>query len=111
MFHVYVLETDSKKLYVGVTRDLQHRLLAHKDGKCITTTKLGVKNLVLLHAWAVPDFVNASKLERFLHSLTDMSIKLLVARKPLWCDELKEKISYLHTTKYESRMGNGPSPE
>ena len=39
-YFVYVLQDENGKLYKGMTNDLERRLVEHKRGKTITTSKM-----------------------------------------------------------------------
>lgn len=48
MFTVYVLKDDSGKFYKGMTNNLPRRLMEHKSGGTITTSKM--KNIKLVYS-------------------------------------------------------------
>ena len=67
MFFVYVLESlKDKKLYIGMTENVELRLLRHNQGK-VPSTKYR-RPLLLLHTEEYPDRKQARKREKFLKS-------------------------------------------
>jgi len=51
MYYVYVLKSESDKIYVGYTKDLKRRLKEHKAGKDITTRTLKTNKLIFYEAF------------------------------------------------------------
>ncbi len=52
MYYVYIIQnTDSKKLYVGYTTDLNRRLSEHNNGKKFTTSKNGKWIIIYVEAY------------------------------------------------------------
>ena len=64
MHYVYILQDDTKKLYVGYSHDLKKRLLYHQNGEVATTkTYLDPK---LIWYCAFQDKKKALDFERYL---------------------------------------------
>jgi len=65
MVTVYVLQ-EKKKRYVGITNNLDRRLVEHRSG----STKGGqiIGQFKLLHTEEFPDYTSARKREKFLKS-------------------------------------------
>jgi predicted GIY-YIG superfamily endonuclease len=111
--YIYVLSNDDR-YYVGITYDLSVRIdVQHKKGKNISTSKLGnTKNLKLVHHWKSPNYMLASKLERFCHQAQKKygeSIVLdIIKEMPEYTLEIKHLINEkFPTTKYEmSKMSH-----
>ncbi len=47
-YHVYILASRSRSLYVGVTCNLQRRLYQHRSGQVHTTAKYRIRRLVFV---------------------------------------------------------------
>ena len=45
-FYVYILSSQSRTLYIGVTNNLQRRLAEHRSGECEFTTRYRINRLV-----------------------------------------------------------------
>jgi len=45
-YHVYILASRSRRLYIGVTNNLVRRLWMHRDGQVHTTAKYCIRRLV-----------------------------------------------------------------
>jgi predicted GIY-YIG superfamily endonuclease len=78
--YVYLLQSEafSEKRYVGVTRDLKHRLAKHNAGQSPHTSKYMPWKLVTYVAFS--DAKKAVALERYLKSGSGHAF----ARKRLW---------------------------
>lgn len=101
--HVYMLENSLGRRYVGRTQNLEQRLRWHRNGKVQSTRTLGDwENLKVVHLWECGTFIEASKLERLLHSIPEF----------LWdaCREdglqqpLRARANQLPTTRFEARV-------
>lgn len=68
MYTVYVLEDENKKLYKGLTNNLERRLREHKSGHTITTSKMG--ELEVVYKEEYNDFEEARKRELYFKSAT-----------------------------------------
>jgi putative endonuclease len=66
MYTVYILEDDNKKLYKGLTNNLKRRLLEHKSGHSITTSKM--KGLKVIYHEEYNGFEEARRRELYLKS-------------------------------------------
>jgi predicted GIY-YIG superfamily endonuclease len=68
-YEVYVLKNRHKH-YVGITKDFTFRYKQHTRGDCVTTAHLGkLSDLKIIHKWTAPNYILASKLERFCHMI------------------------------------------
>jgi putative endonuclease len=64
MYEVYVLEDDDKKLYKGVTNDINRRLDEHRRGKTRTTRRMN--NIRVIYTEEYKTFEEARKREVYL---------------------------------------------
>ena len=64
MYEVYVLEDDDKKLYKGVTNDINRRLDEHRRGKTRTTRRMN--NIRVIYTEEYKTFKEARKREVYL---------------------------------------------
>ena len=89
-YFVYILASNSRKLYVGVTNDLQRRVFEHKNR--ITggfTSKYNINTLVYFEQ--TPDIEAAIRREKQLKGWSrSKKIALIEDRNPYW-DDLSEK--------------------
>ena len=46
VYYVYILASRSRRLYVGVTNDLERRVFEHRSGACTFTRKYRIRRLV-----------------------------------------------------------------
>ena len=100
-YDVYVLENDHRMLYVGLTADLTRRYKEHCRGKCKTSRSKGDTNYRLVHAWGNLNYIQASKLERYLHRLQDWQILDIVLDLPVYNTFLARESGNLRTTPHE----------
>lgn len=68
MFYVYLIKSESHpdQRYIGFTKDLKQRLVAHNSGKSKHTAKYCPWTLVTYHAFS--DKLKAQEFERYLKS-------------------------------------------
>ena len=66
MHHVYLLESENGKRYIGYTTDLKRRLLEHNDHKNVSTSK--EKNWKLIYCETYVNKMDALGREKFLKS-------------------------------------------
>jgi putative endonuclease len=66
MYTVYILEDENKKLYKGLTNNLERRLREHKCGHTITTSKMS--ELKVIYSETYNDFEEARKRELYFKS-------------------------------------------
>ncbi len=65
--YVYILRSEvTGKIYIGSTRNLEHRFKAHNSGK-VRSTKSG-RPYILIHCEEYPDYSSARKSENYLKS-------------------------------------------
>lgn len=62
--YLYILDT-AGGLYVGITNNLSRRLKQHASGQCVTTRRM--LPVRLRKHFHMPDYLYASKCERWLH--------------------------------------------
>lgn len=105
---VYVLESTSNKLYVGVTGDLARRLREHNRGHCKTSKKIkGDADFTLLHTWEVPDEIEAFKLEKYMHMLqytSDKAIYDAIQDSPYYDNWLRKEARAVKLNKHDIRF-------
>lgn len=105
-YDIYVLK-NSNRYYIGIAHDAEDRYNSHINGKCRSSSKLGdYKDFVLIHKWQSPNYLLASKLERFCHKIQkeigDEAIEQLIKEMPCYTLEMKEIIhKMIPTTKQE----------
>jgi putative endonuclease len=84
-YHVYILASKSRRLYIGVTNDLARRLQQHRTGLIHTTAKYRVTRLV--HAEPTDDVRAAIAREKQLKGwLRSKKLALISAANPTWDD-------------------------
>lgn len=85
-FHVYVLASPGRRLYVGVTNDLARRLVQHRSGD--RTTFTGRYNITrLVHAESYPTAMDAIRREKQLKGWSRAKkIELVESYNPQWND-------------------------
>ncbi|MFC1721757.1 GIY-YIG nuclease family protein [Patescibacteria group bacterium] len=64
MYFVYLLRTGKNSIYTGSTPNLKHRLRQHRNGKCMSTRKLGPLQLIWFCAF--PTRLSARRFENYL---------------------------------------------
>ena len=50
VYSVYILASRSRRLYIGVTRDIQARLQLHRSGHCTFTNRYRIERLVYVES-------------------------------------------------------------
>ena len=65
-YTVYILKSENGKLYKGLTNNLTRRLVEHRNGKTITTSKMG--ELTVVYTEKFDNFNNARKRELYFKS-------------------------------------------
>jgi predicted GIY-YIG superfamily endonuclease len=107
IYFVYVLK-NKNRYYVGLTSDVIGRYQnSHLMGSCKSSAKLGdVKNLELLYFWESPNYILASKLERFCHKAQHQFgediVLSIIADMPIYTSEKQNLFDrYFRTTNYE----------
>jgi len=85
-YYVYMMSSASQTLYVGVTNNLQRRVIEHKDGKAGSfTTRYNVNRLVYLEMFEYID--QAIAREKEIKKLTRRAkVKLIRSMNPEWKD-------------------------
>ncbi len=101
---IYVLEDRYGAMYIGITSNLTRRLKEHITGKCSTTRKMHKSSIALRHFWKVPSFSLASRLERYLHSISKSEVLDLVLDCKYWCKDLEELALTKQLQQYETDM-------
>jgi putative endonuclease len=87
-FFVYIMSTRAKTLYVGVTNDLERRVLEHKVLSSAFTAKYNVTKLVYYEA--TQDAQSAIRREKQIKGwLRSKKIALIESLNPEW-DDLSE---------------------
>ena len=66
MYKVCVLKDKDNKFYKGVTSNLSRRLIEHRSGHTITTSRMN--DLSVVYTEEYPDFETARKRELYLKS-------------------------------------------
>jgi putative endonuclease len=85
--YVYILASSFKKLYIGVTTDLMHRITEHKSHKNPQshTAKYNINKLVYFERFAT--ITAAIQREKQLKGwLRTRKLDLIISTNPLWQD-------------------------
>ena len=79
MYTVYVLQSDKRSIYVGLTDNIEYRLQQHRTGQSRASAGLCVdpSKLRLVHTWTGLTLEEASKLERWAQQRRFMLFKLI----------------------------------
>ena len=84
--HVYILSSQSRRLYIGVTSDLERRISEHKQGLIEGFTKTYKINQ-LVYFEDFPDMQSAIEREKQLKGWTRAKkIALILKQNPAWED-------------------------
>ena len=84
-FHVYILASRSRALYIGVTNNLARRLLSHRSGEVTTTQRYRIRRLVLVET--TTDAMAAIRREKQLKGWTRArKLALIAESNPGWDD-------------------------
>ena len=87
-FHVYILASRSRNLYIGVTNNLHRRLQMHRTGEVLSTAKYRIVRLVYVES---TDDVRAIAREKQLKGWRrDRKISLISSMNPAWDDLLPD---------------------
>src|SRR5574337_122509 len=105
--YVYVIENVHGELYVGLTSNLERRIVQHRKGKTRTTAAMKDQDFHYVHYWKVPSFSWASRFEEWLHRKSNYEIMDVVLDIPNWCNYLKKECSKISVRHY----GNWQSSE
>jgi putative endonuclease len=90
-YHVYILASRSRRLYIGVTNDLRRRIHQHKAGEIAGfTERYNINRLV--HFESFTDIRDAKKREKQLKGwLRQRKIDLIESHNPEW-EDLADRI-------------------
>lgn len=84
-YYVYILSSHSRRLYVGVTNNLERRLYEHTRRWSTFTSKYNIDRLVYFEILRHP--MSAIYREKAIKRLARREkIKLIESRNPLWID-------------------------
>ena len=84
-YYVYVMASRSKTLYVGVTNDLERRVMEHKSGASTFTERYNISRLVYYEESA--GSLNAIEREKQLKGwLRSKKVALIESANPEWED-------------------------
>lgn len=84
--YVYIMSSQSRRLYIGVSSDLEGRVWDHKEGKIEDFTK-NYKINQLVYYEVYPDMVSAIAREKQLKGWTRAKkIELILEKNPGWED-------------------------
>ena len=84
-FHVYILASLSKCLYVGVTNNLKRRVWEHRQGVYGFTARYRIKRLV--HFEQTISSISAIQREKQIKGwLRQKKIELIEEHNPMWLD-------------------------
>lgn len=93
MWYVYLLFCDQKTFYVGMTDDLQNRLLKHRDKKSFFTKKFS--DLQLVYCENYPTKYEAAKREKQIKGWSRAKKQLLINGKlgKRACPEIADRVA------------------
>ena len=84
-FHVYILASRSRALYIGVTGNLVARLASHRAGNVSTTSRFRIERLV--YAETTSDARSAIRREKQIKGWTRArKLALISSANPGWDD-------------------------
>jgi len=90
VYHVYIVASRSRVLYVGVTNDLMRRVIEHREGKAAGFTQR-YKVTRLVHFEPFGDIRNAIAREKEIKDWTRAKkVELIEVRNPAWSDLAEE---------------------
>ena len=82
-FYVYILASKTRRLYVGVTNNLERRVYQHLHGYGVFTTQYRINRLVYFETFAHPmQAIGREKRIKLL--LRAKKIKLIESANPAW---------------------------
>jgi len=84
-YHVYILASKSRRLYVGVTGNLERRIYQHRNGEGTFTSKYRITRLVHFEEFshAIEAIEREKRIKSFLRA---RKIELIESRNPAWDD-------------------------
>ena len=86
-YFVYILASDSRELYVGVTNDLTRRLAEHRFGSDPDSYSSRHETTQLVYYEMTPDVASAIRREKRLKRLSRVrKIRLIEKENPHWRD-------------------------
>jgi predicted GIY-YIG superfamily endonuclease len=112
-YEVYVLKNKHKH-YIGITKDFTFRYKQHIRGDCATTARLGkLSDLKIIHKWIAPNYILASKLERFCHIIQkqkgETAITNFIKKMSIYSESDQDLINNLIlSTPYEIKKSKRP---
>ena|SRR5678809_155213 len=84
-YYVYILASKSRRLYIGVTRDLERRVFQHRHGFGDFTSRYRITRLV--HYEIFSHAIEAIEREKRVKSLLRArKIELIQSQNPAWDD-------------------------
>jgi putative endonuclease len=84
-YYVYILASKSRRLYVGVTNNLERRVCQHRNGLGKFTSQYRINRLVHFEEFSHP--MEAIEREKRIKSfLRSRKIKLIESKNPAWDD-------------------------
>ena len=84
-YYVYILASKSRRLYIGITRDLERRVFQHRNGFGDFTSRYRITRLVYFEKFDHP--MTAIEREKRIKSLLRArKIDLIQSKNPAWDD-------------------------
>lgn len=82
VYAVYVLESDQRKLYVGMTSDVTRRIAQHQKGEGAQSRKLckDPSAYRVLRVWLGLSMEDAARLEAFMQTRTERQARMFVKK-------------------------------
>jgi putative endonuclease len=86
-YYVYILASDSRELYVGVTNDLYKRVVQHRSGLNPNSYTTKHQTLRLVYCESTDDVRSAIRREKQIKGWTRRrKVELIKQANPTWCD-------------------------
>jgi putative endonuclease len=86
-YYVYILASDSRELYVGVTNDLMKRVAQHRSGSNLKSYAARHRTFRLVYCESTSDVLSAIRREKQIKSWTRRKrLDLIDGANPGWRD-------------------------
>jgi putative endonuclease len=84
-FYVYILASKSRRLYTGITNNLEHRIWQHRNGLSEFTSRYRINRLVYFAVF--PNSIDAIRAEKKLKGWSRAKrVALIESVNPAWDD-------------------------
>ncbi len=86
---VYMVASNTRRIYTGVTNSLEHRVWQHRNGECRHTAKYNIRRLVYFERFATPSEAIAAEKKIKSWDRTKR-VALIELMNPNWDDLAKD---------------------